>query len=90
MDGCQVSPSTRLSHVYWDKGDGTTFPPGGASGYINIELVTTISLMPGIFSIHEITTHKPSGSLRQSTTPTTAKTPEAPTIEWTPHQLDRQ
>ena len=73
-----------LDHVYWDKGDGTTFPPGGASGYINIELVPTISLMPGIFSIHEITPSRPTGNPHQSTTPTTAQTPEAPTIEWTP------
>ena len=73
-----------LGPVYWDKGDGTTFPPGGASGYVNIELVPTISLMPGIFSIHEITPSRPTGNPHQSTTPTTAQTPEAPTIEWTP------
>ena len=71
-------------HVYWGKGDETTAQAGGASGHVNIELIPTIALLPGVIDVHKVDILQPEGRLHQSTAPTTVQTPKAPTIEWTP------
>ena len=61
-------------YVYSGKGDETTAEAGGASGRVNIELIPTIALLPGVIDVREVDILQPEGLLHQSTTPTTAQT----------------
>ena len=57
-------------HVYWGKGDETTAEAGGANGRVNIELIPTIALMPGVIDVHESRILDVNGKIPQSTNPT--------------------
>ena len=61
-------------HVYWGKGDETTAEAGGANGRVNIELIPTIALMPGVIDVHESRILDVNGKIPQSTNPTTPTT----------------